>query len=313
MKVSYFGYCLKNDETMERKRLDLPRLLKNYCRLDNVEFKNQFLHQDEHLYLMYENSNVFLFLITRNSELIRTINTNNLSVAEVNDLLENGEALGFASYLLIKDDCFGFGSTLMAPKANIFIRYVNDLLGSLGVTDWRFSAEAILHQATRADALQMPFIGKATISVEKENNVAQDFIGALGLTQDETADIDGFEVTIRPKARKNIREAVSKLINTTADDGIIKMTIRAKEELDSQISDFYLVGKGHISDSVDKSNQTRITGLLNEKFNSNRHLHSKLREYINRENLQEADFDALVRLSDNATWANIIMGLQEPN
>lgn len=312
MKVSYYGYCLKNEETNEKMRLDLSSLLKNYCGLDNVEFKNTFTHQDEHLYLMYENSNVFLFLITRSSELIRTINTSNLSVAEVKDLLASGEALGFASYILIKENCFGFGSTLMAPKANLFIKYVDDLLCRLKVDGWRFSVEAILHQATRADALLMPFIGKATISIEKDNKVAQAFIGSLGLSPEETTDIDGFEIEIRPKTRKNIREAVSKLINVAEDDGVKRMTIRAKEELDSHLTDYYLVGKGHISDSLDKSNPIKIVGLLNEKYDNNRNLHAKLLEYVNRESLHKADFDAFVRLSDDATWANFVVGIQEP-
>lgn len=313
MKLNYFGYCLKNEDTMQKMPIDLLLLLKNYCNLDDVFLKNQFLHQDEHLYLMYENNDVFLFLITRSGELIRTINTNNLSIAEVNNLLQNDQTLGFASYILIKENCFGFASTLMAPKANIFIKYVNDLLIHFGVVDWSFSAEAILHQATRADALVMPFIGKATISVEKHNTIAQDFMGQLGVTQEEAIDIEGFEITIKPKAKRNIKEAVTKLLNATPDDGVVRMTIKAKEEIDSLISDFYLVGKGHISDSVDKSDETRLTGLLNDKYVNNRHLNEKLAEYVNRANVQEINPNDLVRLSNHPAWAGIVSGIQDAN
>jgi len=81
---------------------------------------------------------VFIFVITRSNEIIQKVNREEASIADINELLQNEESLGFAPYILLESDYFSFGSTLLAPKFTIFTNFVNDLLTLLGLqsVDW---------------------------------------------------------------------------------------------------------------------------------------------------------------------------------
>ena len=134
MKVNYFGYYLKNTASGKSVIFDLRKFLKEYCKMDAPKFKNNFSHNEGKLYLLHVVSDTYLFLMTRSNELIRKVNTNDITVGEIKNLLEQDEQLGFASYILFKENVFGFGSTLLAPKIDVFTKYINELLEALGIT-----------------------------------------------------------------------------------------------------------------------------------------------------------------------------------
>ncbi|MGZ8174331.1 MULTISPECIES: hypothetical protein [Methylobacter] len=311
MRVNYFGYCLKNPGTGQKGLFDLSGFLKAYCRFENIDFKNNFKRSDEHLYLLHHINDTFLFLITRSNELIRRINTNDLSIGDVHSLLEQDEQLGFASYVMFKENYFSFGSTLLAPKIDIFASYLNDLFNKIGINDWMFLPQALLYQATKDEVLNLAYIGKTTIELSKQNSFFQDLVASASADTTDTLDLEGIEITIKPKKRKNIKPFVTKFLNTIPDEGIEKMIMKAKDEGMSQMTDLYLVGKGAICDSVDKSRETRIPHLLELKADKNKYLIQKLTEYRSDESFEEISLDALVRFSDVSAWTNCLPVVQQ--
>lgn len=310
MKINYFGYCFKNPSSERRVLFDIRNFLREYCRLDNVDFKNRFVHQDEHVYLLHHTSDVYLFIITRSNELIRRVNTEDLSVGEIHSLLAENEQLGFASYIIIKENHFGFGSTLLAPKIDIFGKYINDLLDCLGIVDWRFVPQALLYQATKAEALQMPFIGKTTIELSKENSFVQDMLTSITANTTDTLELEGIEIVIKPRVRRNIKETVNKFLDHIPDEGVQKMIVKAKSESLSQMTDLYLVGRGAISDNVDRTQESRIASNMDDKLTSNRYLTEKVAEYISDEGFEENSLNAIVRYHDSSAWTELISNLQ---
>jgi hypothetical protein len=313
MKINYFGYCFKSPNNERKVLFDMRNFLSAYSRLDNAEFKNTFMHHDEHVYLLHHVSDTYLFIITRSHELIRRVNTENLSVGEIHSLLAENEQLGFASYVIIKESYFGFGSTLLAPKVDVFGMYLNNLLECLGIVEWRFVPQALLYQATKAEALEMSFIGKTTIELSKENSFVQDMLASISANTTDTIDLEGIEIIIKPKLRKNIKETVNKFLDHIPDNGVQKMIMKAKGEGLSQMTDLYLVGRGAISDSVDRSHESRIAMHMEDKLERNMFLTQKVTEYVSDEEFEEDPLNAIVRYYNDAAWADFISNIHQNN
>lgn len=311
MKVNYYGYCLRNISTGNKFRFDIRPFIAAFCRFDSVTFKNRFLHQGEHVYLLHHIDDVYLFLITRSDEIIRKVNTADLSIGEIHSALAQNEQLGFASYLILKQDHFGFGSTLLAPKADALVKYINNLLETIGILDWQLLPQAVLYQATRDEALTMDFVGKATIGLEKTNTFAQAFLSTFTADTDDTLELDSIEIVIKPKARKNIKPLVSKVLNSIPDEGVEKMVLKAKEDAASNLVDLYLAGKGIISDQINNANQFRIHELMQQKLQSNVYLQGKLNEYRNNGDFEEPEALAipLVRFHSADAWSTMLPDL----
>jgi hypothetical protein len=309
MRVNYFGYCLINHETGQKVLCDLSGFLKAYCLFKDNSFKNDFKHSDEQLYILHYFGDTFLFLITRSNELIKKINTHDLSIGDVHSLLEKDEELGFASYVMFKDNYFSFGSTLLAPKMDIFASYLNKLFKKIGISDWTFLPNALLYQATRDEALSLSYIGKTTIELSKENSFLQDFLASISVDTSDAIELEGIEIIIKPKLRKNIKPVVTKFLNSISDEGIEKMIMKAKDEGMSQMTDLYLVGKGAICDSVDKSKETHIPQLLELKASENKYLNQKLKEYCSDESFKKMSINALFQFSDVSIWSSILSNI----
>lgn len=311
MKVNYFGYYLKNTNTGKSVLFDLRNLLKEYCKLNAAKFKNNFSHNDEKLYLLHSVSDAYLFLMTRSNELIRKVNTNDITVGEIKNLLDQNEQLGFASYILFKENAFGFGSTLLAPKVDVFSKYINDLLEALGITEWRFVSQALLYQATKEEALSFEHVGRTTIELSKENSFIKDILATVSADSTDTFDLDGIEIIIKPKKRKNIKETVDKFLKAIPDEGVEKMIMKARAEGASQMTDLYIVGRGAISDSVDKSKEPRIPNLLEEKYDKNKYLKVKIKEFIANENFENDTPDSVLRFNNTSAWSELVSTIQQ--
>jgi hypothetical protein len=173
-------------------------------------------------YLLHHIGDTFLFLITRSNELIRRINTSDLSIGDIHSLLEQDEQLGFASYIMFKENYFSFGSTLLAPKIDIFCSYLNNLFSKIGIDEWMLLPQALLYQATKDEVLNLTYIGKTTIELSKQNSFFKDLLASVSVDTTDALDLEGIEIIIKPKTRKNIKPVVTKFLNTIPDEGIEK-------------------------------------------------------------------------------------------
>ena len=311
MKINYYGYFLKNIATEEKVLFDIRPFLRAFCQYNNIAFKNQFMRGDEHLYVAMNTGDLFIFLMTRSSEIIKKINSSDLSINEIDSLFESNEHLGFASYVNIKEKFMGFGSTTMAPKFPVFIEFINDIFESLGIRDYEIAVQPILHQATRSEAMAMPFFGKATIEIEKENTLGQDILGVVGASIEDTEDIESLEIIVKPKRKKNIKGAVTKFMENIPDDGLKRLILKARDEAHTQLTDLYLVGKGAVSDVIDGKKESRINELMMTKLGANTHLARKLREFECDERFEEGAIEHILHFNDHTSWPDHFPDLLE--
>ena len=309
MKLNYLGYYLYNNETGEKTLCDIRPFLKAFCRVSSSEYKNTFHHHGDNVYLMYNTNNVFVFIITKDNDLIRKVNSSDLTESEIMDLLDENEHIGFASYVVLGDANLGFGMTLLSPRVDVFAGFINQILMSLGVYTWTFRLQAFVESATKADAMQMNFYSKATIELETQNTLCSDLLTLLTGQVVDTAQVEGLEIIIKPKARRDISNVVKRTLENIPDDGVKKLVLRAKEDVGSMLTDIYIVGSGGLSESVTVNNSVEFPIAIQRKFTANAKLTEKTNEFKAHEDFRQSTPDFINGFSNDDTWSTFVLGL----
>lgn len=309
MKLSYYGYYLKNRTNHRRINADLSAFLTSFAQLDAPEFKSRFRHNTEHLYLHRLSGSVFIFAMTRDGEKFKRINTSNLSIGEIQNLLGSDERIGFASYLTFRDSFFGFASASFSPKFDTFCSLVNSLLFATGNGSWEFCVHPLAHQATKHQAVHMNYIGKTTIEVSGQNTLKRDFLAFLG-AEDSEDELDAIEITLKPKKGHSIKSAATKLVNSASEEGVEKLVLKAKNDAMSAMLDLYVVGRGIISDEIGAMDESRIPLAIENKITANDKLRERLQEFVNDDQYEKPTAKDLDLYCDVSAWSRFVHDLQ---
>lgn len=302
MKLSYFGYTLADSAGQKQYLFDIRRFMKSFITHADTSFKSRFVHADEHIYLLPFRGDLFLFIMTRENEVIKKIQSSDLSVAQLREFLEEGETLGFTSYIYFDEYFLAFASTLMAPKAKTFANFMNDLFDAVKISDYRFVLHPFMQQTSEEEVMTFPFIGRSSIVVNKYNNVFDEVRKLFSIEDHDLVDIDSFELIIRPKRQKNINEAIKKIIRKTGQEGVDKFILRAKEELDGHVMDLYLVGQGQISDDLSGVPEEGIVQKIQGFIRSNPVLREKVREHVGNGRFTNKKIEVFSRFDSADAW-----------
>jgi hypothetical protein len=138
MRLNYFGYYLTDSTNARSYLFDLRPMISAFCSVNSVPYKNGFTYGGENLYLFPVRQNIYLFVMTRSNEIIKKINTNNLNIDDISVLLRQGEHVGFASYVYLRDTNMGFASTFFAPKIQAFTQLIDAILESISLQNFKF-------------------------------------------------------------------------------------------------------------------------------------------------------------------------------
>lgn len=302
MKFGYYGYRLREVGSGHEFLVDARNFFRAFCQFNSPEYKNKFTRDGENLYLINISGDLHLFIQSKNLEIIKKINSNSTTVAEISDLLEQGEMIGFAAYVYISRHFLGFASTVMAPRAKAFGEFVNSVIASTGNTNYQFILNPFFSEATRAEVLNLPFVGKSVIQVSRENSFfghLRDMVGGSGTEFD---DVDSFELAIKPKPRKNISTPVQRVVGAVSEDGLDKLIISAKNDLHDRLTDYYVAGKGMICDHVDPVDQAVLAQRIREKIDENGALADKVTEHEQNEAFSSNTIEFISQFGVVARW-----------
>jgi len=305
MKLNYFGYSIENETNHKKHLMDIRPFLNAFCSYNNMDYKNTFSHNSEQVFLLKSSKNLYLFLMTRNSEIIKSINSTDHSISEIYDRLSSNEMLGFSSYIYVESSFFGYASTQMSPKNTAFTLFINNVFKTLQL-HYSFIAHPLLQQSSRQEVMAMPFVGRSAIQVSKENSFFDDIKNAINGTVEEFSDVDSFEIIIKPRHRKNIEAAVKKMITAVPDQGLDKMVVRAKEEVHDGLVDLYLAGQGIVSDNISTKNELELAIEITQKVTSNELLEIKVKEHEGDEAIAKDKLDALLRFTEQSAWSSAV-------
>jgi len=247
--------------------------------------------------------------MTRDSEKFKRINTSNLSIGEIQNLLGHDEKIGFASYVTMRKNFFGFASASFSPKFDTFCNMVNSLLSLTGNGSWEFCVHPLVYQATRDEAVRMNYIGKTTIEVSGENSLFHDFVNFISAS-DDVGELDSLEITLKPKKGRSIKPVVEKLVEATSNEGVEKLTIKAKNDAMSAMIDLYVVGRGVLSDELGSMDEERIPSIIDEKIRSNTKLAERLQDFTNDDQYEKPTAEDINLCTDVSAWSSIANDIQ---
>lgn len=306
MKMGYYAYYLsKNDN--KKYLFDLKSLLSSYIKYASDGLRKSITTEfKEKLFLFYVLDDIYMLVITKDSEIIKAINENKLEHADIYSKLSNNESLGFTSYVYIQEEFFGIGATYFGPKISKFVFFMNELLKILSLKKIEFKVQPFGTEATKEEIMSMPYVGKTIIQIGPGNTFFQrikEFVGTSDI-QDET---NSFIITIKPNRGKDIKDTFQAFANNIGDEDLQKFIVKAKEELSDAATDYYIVGRGAVSDIIPTKDEKQIPNEILKRCNRNKYLAEKVKEFQGRDDVVEDNQAAnkLRSYNESSAWTAI--------
>ncbi|MGA1846877.1 hypothetical protein [Deferribacter abyssi] len=307
MKIIYYYYYLREKESGRELKVDIRNFVDSFVKSKNINLKNKIKYIDDNIYLLRDANNFYLFLRTRKDEIIKKIDSNNLDIQDIYNLLRENEKLGFTSFIYFGDCFCGLASTMSGPKDSILSYFIEYLLKLVGVNEYEFVLKPMPTKVTKNEALRFGYIGKTVFEVNPQHKVFKGLAQTLGFTDQE---VDGLEIIIKPKNRKNIKYSFSNIVDNILDEGenfgVKKFVFKAKNDINETLNELFIIGNGYVYDYINYPKEKLIFDTFNFKINNNRELQVKLIEFKRDKNYERDE--SLQSFFDNfsaVSWDNI--------
>ncbi|EMB9824975.1 hypothetical protein VAL03_003542 [Acinetobacter baumannii] len=308
MKLNYFTYCFERFDDKTQFRMDINDFIKSSTSNEALPFAKQNRHSGENLYLLPVLNGFYLFVQTKDREIIKRIEKKDdeIKAYEIQSLLSKDESLGFASYVYFHPTLrvFGFASRVLSPKFTAFQMYINNLLLMLKIQDISFLVHPLKTEITKTQAMTLPFIGTTRFLVRKDSNLGESFKEFfLGSTNPNDLEvIESFEIVIKPAPRKSLTDTIKKTLISMEDEGIKGIILRGKQSLEDNVKDFYIHSAGALYDEIKNTEENKVFDEIKEKIENNAELKDKVKEYG--QEIPEQMDDRIAYLYSPANWAS---------
>lgn len=298
MKVTYYKYFIENGGN--RYQFKILPTLKNFCKIKDQKFRRSFLTPaEDNLFLFHIDSCTFLFVLTKNNELIKTISGDSMSHEDIYEKLNADESLGFASYIFVGHNYYGIASTFFGPKNSYWLHFINQLFEKLGLEHYCLGSEPFPVETTKQSALKFSFKGQTLIRINNSSPYFNQLSGLFGGGKNEAG---SFTIEIKPEVRKDMPKTFDSVINTIPLEGVEKFIVRGKEHFEDSMTDYYIVGSGHISDSIAIKDESKICQAIEEKVSKNRQLKEAVAKYAKDDTYIKDDIPGISCYSDLDNW-----------
>ncbi len=297
MKITYYKYHFLHKK--KRIQYDIRPFLKAFTKIKSVKFKNSFSATGgDNLFLFNISDKIYLFVIIKDNEIVKAINSNKLSHKDIHDKLEEDERLGFASYIYVSKRYYGIASTFFGPKNTYWTDFINNLLQRLDINGYLFESTPFPTKASRNEVMDLSFKGATFIQINKQNVIWKKMSQLLCLADD----VNTISIQFKPEPRKEMPVSSDGIAKNLKDDGLIKYIVKGKESLQDSITDFYIVGSGHISDTILATGEEDICRKIREKIKRNYNLKKAVAEYKNDDAYTKRNIQVISNFSDLDNW-----------
>lgn len=288
MQLVYYKHYLEYQG--HRYIYDFKTLLRDYIDKAPDELKMEMKTCDgHHLYLFEtDNKSIFLFAMVKDDELVKAINTSKLSQEDIHNKLSDNEKLGFASYIYAGDVFYGIATTFFGPKNGVWQRFINDLLYRKTNNNCiQLQSEAFPTKITREELIDLKFASTTKIRINDKHPIFAMIKRLFGYSDDAKS----IEFVVTPSRNKFLYDSknqIQNLISNFSDDvGLEKFIVSGKNALNDILTEYYLVGSGHIRDSIPDRGETAICQKIQEKVLSNSMLKTEIEKMRNDRNYQQ--------------------------
>lgn len=308
MKLRYFGYLIREDSSQEKVLFNIKSIIDSFCTYENTSLKNSFKKLGSNLYLtkIEDYNNLYYFIKTNTSELIKNINTNNFSVDDIESKLKQDESLGFASYVYLcpKRSIIGIANSNISPRSDVFAEYVNNLFAKLDRAKYTIEMKALCQSAKKKDLLEMEFVNSAYIDIDANKG-----LGKLICNQIFSSEQKGLgKLKIKIEGTSNIKEAFQGIVNKYTDDkgcyvndeGVNNIGAKAKEhELQGQLMDFYLDNENILSDNLNpRAKRKSLSEQIDDKVTSNSKIEKLYQRYLSQNKHEKSQISDLIEFRE---------------
>lgn len=303
MKVTYYGYHLKVNDTLYLN--SAITLLRKYVQHGNSVLKNSFINgTGDSIFLFRRTNNFYALIVTKDNEIIKKINSENVTYEDIREDLEENERIGFASYIYFDRDHYAIASTVQGPKNKTFVDFINQLFEKLHINA-DFISAPFSSKVSRDEVLELDFVGKTTFEITPESGAFTHFsrfFGGGALPNE----LDAIEVTIKPRRGSDIKHHIPALNAAIGEYGVRKYILKAKESLADSLTDFYVTGNGFVSDYIVPNGEDAISRLIADKKQNNEVLSIKLGELREDRRYSHVQIEAIARFDNDSAWVDHI-------
>lgn len=296
MKVTYYKYWIEHNA--ERHRHSIRPFVGAFTSIRDQAFRGSFTDGDDNLFAYHINHDLFLFVITKDQELIKTISANTLSHEDIYRRLNVGEHIGFASYLHLDADYLGLACTIHGPKIKRWISFVNQMFQAVGLQDFQFLCSPFESQASTRDALGFDFKSTVRIAVQPGNTLFNTIAAWSGGGED----VQSIVVELKPANRSQMRSTFDRILRHSREQGIESLVVRAKAELEDQLTDFYVVGTGGLSRAINEKTEQNICAAIRHDIANNESLRIAVEEYRGDNAYETGPIQRIRHYSDANNW-----------
>lgn len=189
---------------------------------------------------------------------------------------------------------------MKGPKNKYWTDFVNHLLQELDLDGYFFNSAPFPTSTTRDSTQELAFKGSTSFAVSKCNPVFGKLKELLAIGDD----VNQLEITVKPK--QQLTTSADAIATNLSDAGLEKYVMRGKMEAEDALTDLYIVGTGHVSDSLKEKSEISICQEIKNKVGANRTLQSLVEVYSNDGNYSQQDIELLTNLRDNTAWRDIL-------
>ena len=300
MKLSYHKYYIARSGNRYQHNL-LP-FLERFVEFDSKKFKNSFSAHGDQLFLFELTAQMFLFVVTKDNEIIKSINSDDFSHQDIHEKLDANENIGFASYIYFSKNYYGIASTFYGPKNIIFNNFINDIFNKIGLGSYWFESMPFPIEATRNTVLDLDFKGAVRFDLSKENPFFDEILSFLG----KPKDTDKISIQFKPAPRGQMDDTFDKIMDKIEDDGLKNFIAKGKETLQDSLTDFYISGTGHIADLITVKGEIEICNNIKEKLSRNTLLTKGISEYKNDKSYIQKNLKVFSDFNNLAAWDGYI-------
>lgn len=302
MKITYYKYYLKNGT--QRIRYNMRPFLTAFADANLPELKKQLATvESESLYLFRITEKIFLFVIIRDSEIVKAVNANDLTHEDIHDRLSSDETLGFASYIFIGKNHYGIASTFKGPKNTYWTDFINNLLQRLNIDGYFFESSPFKIESSREQVLSLEFKGATSFQVNRSSSVFGKLKELLALGDD----VSTISLQIKPMPRQNMALSADSIARNLSDEGLEKYYVRGKKDLQDSATDFYILGSGSVSDTITVKGEDKICESIATKHRANGTLRQYVQEFADDNSYSQREIEAIASYSNVDSWSSVIL------
>ena len=242
--------------------------------------------------------NLYYFITANNSDFIKSIDTENLNITDIEDRLLENETLGSYAYIYISDTqpVIAFLSGFGAPKIDSFSEFTNALFSKIAPNNSaQISFYPLSKMTTREHIDSLELVASAGFIIDRNSSM---FNTAKELFGDDSEDdsIGEFRVTVSRKDGATLSDFTQKLIAKATGENtqISKLNVRGKvNPIAGVMAEYILDMNQQLTDDIPNLVSRSIQELVAEKAPVNSDVINASSSFCESEGIKLAEDHAL--------------------